>query len=71
MLSSGLPYCVLLPFNASYKGSGVQSKGKKVEGERKEKLVSESAKHKVNNIPLHPFFFTDWMLKELQQLGFC
>lgn len=44
----------------------------KVEKEkRKKKLVTESAKHRVNNIPPHPYSFIDLLLKELQQLGFC
>jgi hypothetical protein len=62
---------VLLAFNASYKGSGVQSKKRNGRRREKRKLLSESAEHQVNNILVHHFVFADWMVKELQQLGFC
>lgn len=49
-----------------------KAKGRK-EGEEKErkKLLPEKCRDKVNNIPPHLYSFRGWMLKELQQLGFC
>lgn len=46
-----------MPFTASDKGSGVQSKRKRERKEKKTKLVTESAEYKVNNIPPHLYSF--------------